>query len=95
MLTVSLQWVDEDEQDEAQEDDYAANFGGFGEDGGLGGIDFSKLGGGAGLDMAGAEGAGEEEEEDVRHFSIPISHKTEDLLTVSSQTGRRHARTRR
>lgn len=57
-------WVDEDEQDEAQEDDYAANFGGFGEDGGLGGIDFSKLGGGAGLDMAGGEGAGDEEDED-------------------------------
>jgi hypothetical protein len=56
-----MQWVDEDEQDEAVEDDYAANFGGLGEDGGLGGIDFSKLGGGAG-DLPGA--AGEEEEED-------------------------------
>lgn len=63
MLTL-CQWVDEDEQDEAQEDDYAANFGGFGEEGGLGGIDFSKLGGGAGLD--GAAAAGEEEgDEDV------------------------------
>ncbi|OKL64283.1 hypothetical protein UA08_00238 [Talaromyces atroroseus] len=55
-------WVDEDEQDEAQDDDYAANFGGFGEDGGLGGIDFSKLGGG----LPGGEGLeGEEDDEDL------------------------------
>jgi len=39
-------WVDEDEQDPTLDDDYAANFGGFGENEGLGGIDFSKLGGG-------------------------------------------------
>lgn len=58
-----MQWVDEDEQDEAVEDDYAANFGGLGEDGGLGGIDFSKLGGGAG-DLPGAAGEEEEEEEE-------------------------------
>lgn len=38
-------WVDEDEQDPTLDDDYAANFGGFGEGDGLGGIDFSKLGG--------------------------------------------------
>ncbi|KAJ5433267.1 Co-chaperone protein SBA1 [Penicillium daleae] len=46
-------WVDEDEQDEAAEDDYANNFGGFGGDdaGGLSNIDFSKLGG-----MGGAGG---------------------------------------
>ncbi|OQD76442.1 hypothetical protein PENDEC_c004G06553 [Penicillium decumbens] len=45
-------WVDEDEQDEAAEDDYANNFGGMGGDeGGLGNIDFSKLGG-----MGGAGG---------------------------------------
>lgn len=52
-----VQWVDEDEQDEAGEDDYANNFGGFGgEDpsagagaGGLGNIDFSKLGGMPGM----------------------------------------------
>jgi len=62
-------WVDEDEQNEAPEDDYMNQFGGggLGEDGGFGGIDFSKLGGGAGM---GGEGAGEaggaegEEEED-------------------------------
>ncbi|CAI7641478.1 unnamed protein product [Penicillium pancosmium] len=47
-------WVDEDEQDEATEDDYANNFGGMGgggEEGGLSNIDFSKLGG-----MGGAGG---------------------------------------
>ncbi|KAJ6113469.1 Hsp90 binding co-chaperone (Sba1) [Penicillium sp. IBT 18751x] len=47
-------WVDEDEQDEAGEDDYANNFGGFDgqeQGGGLSNIDFSKLGG-----MGGAGG---------------------------------------
>lgn len=41
-------------------------FGGMGEDGGFGGIDFSKLGGGTGSDMPGMEGlgAGEEDEDD-------------------------------
>jgi hypothetical protein len=70
-------WVDEDEQDEAAEDDYANNFGGFGGDegGGLSTIDFSKLGGMGGAggmpDLSalagaagGAEGAEGEEEED-------------------------------
>ncbi|KAI9037223.1 Hsp90 cochaperone SBA1 [Aspergillus affinis] len=61
-------WVDEDEQDEAPEDDYANNFGGFegmgGDQGGLGNIDFSKLG--AGLEgMGGAPGAEEEDEEEM------------------------------
>lgn len=39
-------------------------FGGMGEDGGFGGIDFSKLGGGAGGDMPGMEGLGAEGEEE-------------------------------
>jgi len=66
-------WVDEDEQNEAPEDDYMNQLGGgLGEDGGFGGIDFSKLGGGGG-DMPGMEGLGagdegaddnDEEEED-------------------------------
>ncbi|KAL2000090.1 hypothetical protein VTN02DRAFT_3564 [Thermoascus thermophilus] len=51
-------WVDEDEQDEV-EDDYMNNFGGFGDEGGLGNIDFSKLGGGEG---AGADGDESDEE---------------------------------
>ncbi|KAH8677306.1 HSP20-like chaperone [Xylariales sp. PMI_506] len=55
-------WVDEDEQNEAPEDDFS-NFGGMGGmpgmgGGDFGGIDFSKLGGGAGV------GDDEEEEED-------------------------------
>ena len=61
-LTI-LKWVDEDEQNEAPEDDYMNQFqGGMGEDGGFGGIDFSKLGGGAGAggDMPGMEGLGAE-----------------------------------
>lgn len=58
-------WVDEDEQNEAPEDDYMNQFGGgMGEDGGFGGIDFSKLGGGAGGDMPGMEGLGAQGEED-------------------------------
>jgi len=62
-------WVDEDEQNEAAEEDFS-NFGGMegmpgmggmGGGGDFGGIDFSKLGGGAGL-PTGEEG--EEEESD-------------------------------
>ena len=66
------QWVDEDEQNEAPEDDYMNQFGGgLGEDGGFGGIDFSKLGGGEGglpgmegLGGAGAGPAGEEDDDE-------------------------------
>jgi len=61
-------WVDEDEQNEAPEDDYMNQFGGgLGEDGGFGGIDFSKLGGGAGLggdNPADAEGGDDDDEEE-------------------------------
>lgn len=59
-------WVDQDEQNEAPEDDYMNQFGGMGEDGGFGGIDFSKLGGGAGGDMPGMEGlgGGDDDEDD-------------------------------
>jgi len=62
-------WVDEDEQNEAPEDDYMNNFGGgqgMGEDGGFGGIDFSKLGAGAGgmPDMGGEDEDEDEEDED-------------------------------
>ncbi|KAE8356772.1 HSP20-like chaperone [Aspergillus coremiiformis] len=66
-------WVDEDEQDEAAEDDYANNFGGFeglgGEGGGLGNIDFSKLGAGlegmGGADAGAAEAEGDSDDEDM------------------------------
>ncbi|KAL4795841.1 HSP20-like chaperone [Aspergillus venezuelensis] len=60
-------WVDEDEQDEAPEEDYGNNFGGFdpSDQGGLGNIDFSKLGGLTGAGGAGDLGAeGEDDDED-------------------------------
>jgi len=73
-------WVDEDEQNEAPEDDYMNQLGGgggLGEDGGFGGIDFSKLGGGGG-DMpgmeglgAGDEGADDNDEEDEDDDEMP------------------------
>lgn len=71
-----LQWIDEDEQNEAPEDDYMNNFGGgMGEDGGFGGIDFSKLGAGAGAGgeggMPGMEGLGAEEGEDDEDEEMP------------------------
>lgn len=61
-----LQWVDEDEQDEAPEDDMSGfdmnalqgmgggmpGMGGMGDMGGAGGLDFSKLGGMEGMDMS-------------------------------------------
>lgn len=58
-------WVDEDEQDAVpDDDDYMSRMGGMGMggDGGFGGIDFSKLGGAAG--MGGGEEDEEEEDED-------------------------------
>ena len=69
MLT-RIQWVDEDEQDEAPEDDYANNFGGLGGGepgaegpGGLVNIDFSKLGGLDPSMLAGMGAGGEGEAE--------------------------------
>lgn len=53
--------MDEDEQDENNEDDYAANFGGFGDEGGLGNIDFSKLGDSGAADS----GEGDDVSDDV------------------------------
>lgn len=69
------QWVDEDEQNEAPEDDYLNQFGGgMGEDGGFGGIDFSKLGGGAGgmpgMEGIGAEG-GDDDDDDEEDDDMP------------------------
>ena len=50
--------MDEDEQNAVPDDDYMNNFGGagMGDDGGFGGIDFSKLGAGAGEGGEGGEG---------------------------------------
>ena len=63
--------MDEDEQNEVPEDDYMNNFGGagLGEDGGFGGIDFSKLGQGAGADagddLGGDEGGSDDDMPDL------------------------------
>ncbi|KAF5017456.1 hypothetical protein F66182_10611 [Fusarium sp. NRRL 66182] len=69
-------WVDEDEQNEAPEEDFS-QFGGMGGGmpgmgdmgGDFGGIDFSKLGGGAGF--PGAEGAGDEQDDDEDDEDMP------------------------
>ncbi|KAJ5101968.1 hypothetical protein NUU61_004190 [Penicillium alfredii] len=94
-------WVDEDEQDEAGDDDYANNFGGLGgeEGGGLGNIDFSKLGGMPGMgggggmpDLSalaggagGAEGAeGEgEEDDDLPELEEADEQKSSKIQEVS------------
>jgi len=64
-------WVDEDEQNEAAEEDFS-NFGGMGGMPGMGGggsdfggIDFSKLGGGAGMPTGDEEEEEEDEDEDM------------------------------
>ncbi|BDD54891.1 hypothetical protein MPDQ_008076 [Monascus purpureus] len=72
-------WVDEDEQDEAGEDDYANNFGGFGDEGGLGNIDFSKLGG---LSNLGGE-AQAGDDEDKEDEEMPELEDAEAKLTES------------
>ena len=73
-------WVDEDEQNEAAEDDFA-NFGGMGGMPGMGGsdfggIDFSKLGGGA---MPGGEEDDEEEDDEDDDDEMPaLADEEED-----------------
>ncbi|EAW13246.1 Hsp90 cochaperone SBA1 [Aspergillus clavatus NRRL 1] len=80
-------WVDEDEQDEAVDDDYANNFGGFDglDQGGLGNIDFSKLGAGLGgaEGFGGAEGAEGAEEEDEEMPELEGEVKTPKIQEVS------------
>jgi hypothetical protein len=68
----NVQWVDQDEQNEAPDDDYMNSFGGgMGDDGGFGGIDFSKLGAGAGAGDEGAEMEGTEEGEEDEDEDMP------------------------
>jgi len=79
-------WVDEDEQNAVPEDDYMNNFGGQGmgggDDGGFGGIDFSKLGagaGGAGMPgMPGMEGLDAEGGADDSDDDMPELEDEED-----------------
>ncbi|KAK4221797.1 HSP20-like chaperone [Podospora fimiseda] len=68
-------WVDEDEQHEALEDEFSQFGGGGGMGGDFGGIDFSKLGGGAGLPTGLGE---EEEEEDSDDDDMPALEGEED-----------------
>ncbi|PYI26978.1 HSP20-like chaperone [Aspergillus indologenus CBS 114.80] len=79
-------WVDEDEQDEAPEDDYASGFNGMdgGMDGGLGNIDFSKLGGLSGLGGAEADaGEGEEEDEEMPELEEAGDNKDAKIQEVA------------
>ncbi|KAL9107392.1 MAG: hypothetical protein Q9227_007676 [Pyrenula ochraceoflavens] len=80
-------WVDEDEQNAAADDDYMNNFGGGmgGDgDGGFGGIDFSKLGGGGAVPGADdldaeAEGEGDDEEDDDEMPDLENEDKAEEV----------------
>lgn len=57
-------WVDEDEQNEGEEEDFSQFGGGMG-GGDFGGLDFSKLGGGAGMPDMGGEGFDEESDDEM------------------------------
>jgi len=85
MLTI-VQWVDEDEQNEAPDDDYMNQFGGgLGEDGGFGGIDFSKLGG-AGGDMPGMEGLGAGNDDDNESDDVPdLEDEKEEVADTNAK----------
>ncbi|KAL2195795.1 HSP20-like chaperone [Corynascus similis CBS 632.67] len=81
-------WVDEDEQNEAPEDDFA-NFGGAGGMAGLpgmgggggdfGGIDFSKLGGGAGMPT------GDDDEDESDDDMPPLEGEEEGEKTETAE----------
>ncbi|KAI0137212.1 HSP20-like chaperone [Xylariales sp. AK1849] len=78
-------WVDEDEQNEAPEEDFS-NFGGMGGMPGMGGaggndfggIDFSKLGGGAGAGLPEDDEDEEDEEDDDDDDDMPALEGEED-----------------
>ncbi|KAK4190023.1 HSP20-like chaperone [Podospora australis] len=67
-------WVDEDEQAEAEEDDLSNFGGGMGGGGDFGGLDFSKLGGGAGMPDMGGDEFDEESDDDMP----PLEGEEED-----------------
>jgi len=86
-------WVDEDEQDEAPEDDFGAGFGGPGGPGGMGGlpgmgggdfggIDFSKLGGGAGMPT------GDEDEDESDDDMPPLEGEEEPEKAAKADDGK-------
>ncbi|KXX77588.1 Protein wos2 [Madurella mycetomatis] len=76
-------WVDEDEQNEAADDDFSNFGGGMGGMGGMGGdfggIDFSKLGGGAGMPT------GDEEEDDSDDDMPPLEGEEEEKKTEKAE----------
>ncbi|KAK5660924.1 hypothetical protein OQA88_12297 [Cercophora sp. LCS_1] len=72
-------WVDEDEQNEAAEEDFSQFGGGMG-GGDFGGIDFSKLGGGAGLPTG-----DEEEEESDDEDMPPLEGEEEEKDTAEAE----------
>ncbi|KAL2826496.1 HSP20-like chaperone [Aspergillus cavernicola] len=83
-------WVDEDEQDDAPEEDYANNFGGFDgmDQGGLGNIDFSKLGaglptGGAGEPPAEGEESDDDEMPELEEADTKAGDKSAKIQEVS------------
>jgi len=85
-------WVDEDEQNEAPEDDFGANFGGPGGPGGMGGlpgmggdfggIDFSKLGGGAGMPT------GDEDDDESDDEMPPLEGEEEPEKAAKADDGK-------
>ncbi|EAQ86617.1 hypothetical protein CHGG_07870 [Chaetomium globosum CBS 148.51] len=85
-------WVDEDEQNEAPEDDFGANFGGPGGmgmgglpgmgGGDFGGIDFSKLGGGAGMPT------GDEDEDESDDDMPPLEGEEEPEKAAKADDGK-------
>ncbi|KAH6640811.1 HSP20-like chaperone [Chaetomium tenue] len=84
-------WVDEDEQNEAPEDDFGANFGGPGGPGGMGmgmgggdfgGIDFSKLGGGAGMPT------GDEDDDESDDDMPPLEGEEEPEKAAKADDGK-------
>jgi hypothetical protein len=86
-------WVDEDEQNEAPEDDFGANFGGPGGPGGMGGlpgmgggdfggIDFSKLGGGAGMPT------GDEDDDESDDEMPPLEGEDEPEKAAKADDGK-------
>lgn len=84
--TDGQQWVDQDEQNEVPEDDYMSNFGGagLGEDGGFGGIDFSKLGKGAGGDEE--EAGSDDDDEDMPDLEAEDDDKEGDEEEEGAKT---------
>jgi len=83
-------WVDEDEQNEGEEEDFSQFGGGMGGmpgmggmgGGDFGGLDFSKLGGGAGMPDMGGEGFDEESDDEMP----PLEGEEEEAAANTAKT---------